>query len=268
MSCSLLRHTLFVFALLVFSAVGVGQTIDEPEKQQEFIEDPFAEIGGQPIPLTQEPENPFALPGDSLEAVEKPETIIPAETTIESVGEKIGPIALPLENLEDAEAVQPKSSEPPTDKGDTEQPTIPAQATFEDKFWEYLQSNAYENWAPAPGQDSDFYEGSSPHGSFLKMYLNRTAAAASDDLPNGSIIVKENYSQADPKDLKAITVMYRSKGYNPEGGDWYWIKYNPDGTVATTSNEVDAKKIFGKVNNCLNCHQQAKGNDFTFFNDK
>lgn len=140
-------------------------------------------------------------------------------------------------------------------------------AAFESKFWEYLKSNAYENWAPVPGKSGDFYLGESPHGAYLKMYLNRAAAGNPDSPPIGSIIVKENYS-VDRSELLAITVMYRSKGYNPKAGDWYWIKYNPDGTVAETPASMGSKKIMGKATNCIECHQGAEGNDLLFFNDK
>jgi hypothetical protein len=30
-------------------------------------------------------------------------------------------------------------------------------------------------------------------------------------------------------ELKAITVMYKIKDYNPADGDWFWVKYSPDG---------------------------------------
>ena len=51
------------------------------------------------------------------------------------------------------------------------------QQSFEARFWSYLQDAKYAHWAPGPGQNGGFYEGQSPHGAFLKMYLNRTAAA-------------------------------------------------------------------------------------------
>ena len=77
------------------------------------------------------------------------------------------------------------------------------------------------------------------------------------------MIIKENYD--DDQSLKAITVMYRSKGYNPAAGDWYWVKYNPDGTTAKSS---DGKKISGAFSSCIECHNGSKGGDYTFFNDK
>jgi len=147
-------------------------------------------------------------------------------------------------------------------------PNYPAapRKSFEARFWDYLKGAKYTNWAPGPGQNGDFYEGSSPHGAHLKMYLNRTAVANSQELPHGSIVIKENYGE-DKKALMAITVMYRVKGYNAEGGDWYWIKYNANGTVATAPPDKGGMQLSGKVKGCISCHGGAEGEDFAFVND-
>jgi hypothetical protein len=139
--------------------------------------------------------------------------------------------------------------------------------TFEQKLWDYLQSAHYKNWAPGPGQNGDFYEGESPHGAFLKIYMNRTAAGYPAEMPNGSVIIKENYG-ADSKTLMAITVMYRSKGYDAEHNDWYWVKYNPDGTVALTPPDKGSRPIAGRFASCIECHSSAQGDDFVFVNDQ
>ncbi|GAB4145745.1 MAG: hypothetical protein Tsb009_18040 [Planctomycetaceae bacterium] len=139
--------------------------------------------------------------------------------------------------------------------------------TFEGRFWNYLQTVYYRNWAPAPGQGADMYPGQSPHGAHLKMYLNRIAAANPKTLPHGSIIIKENYGK-DKKTLMAVTVMYRTKGYDPAHNDWYWVKYNPDGTVARTPPAKGNVPIAGRFKSCIECHSSAKGKDFVFVNDK
>jgi Cytochrome P460 len=138
--------------------------------------------------------------------------------------------------------------------------------TFEAKLWDYLRHEKYTNWAPVPGESEGFSEGESPHGAFLKMYLNRTAAGNPKKLPYGSIVIKENYGP-DQKQLMAVTVMYRAKGFNPDSGDWYWAKYNPDGTVAQAPPEMGSMPIAGKVGGCINCHSGAADDDFAFFND-
>ncbi|MFQ5730493.1 MAG: cytochrome P460 family protein [Planctomycetaceae bacterium] len=139
--------------------------------------------------------------------------------------------------------------------------------SFEAKLWDYLQTIQYRNWAPAAGQGLDAYPGKSPHGAFLKMYLNRVAASNAKSPPYGSIIIKENYGK-DKKTLMAVTVMYRVKGYDAANNDWYWVKYKPDGTVARTPPDKGSKPIAGRFKSCINCHDGAAGDDYYFANDK
>ncbi|QEG20171.1 hypothetical protein [Mariniblastus fucicola] len=151
---------------------------------------------------------------------------------------------------------------------------------FEARFWQFLMGNNYKNWAPAPGQDGDFYSGQVPHGALLKMYINRAAASDVDGLRIGSVVVLENYRS--DRSLKTISVMYRTEGFNPSANDWYWVEYNPDGTVVKESSTgqpqgqsgtamlVSSKstKLLGKSSRCISCHDQAEGSDFAFFNDR
>jgi len=138
--------------------------------------------------------------------------------------------------------------------------------SFESRFWDWLQRVDYTNWAPYPGATANAYPGQSPHGAFLKMYLNRIAAGQPKKLPQGSILVKENYGK-DGETLMAVTVMYRSQGYDPEHYDWYWVKYMPDGSVARTPPEKGSKLIRGRFPSCINCHAGSEGDDFAFVND-
>jgi hypothetical protein len=136
---------------------------------------------------------------------------------------------------------------------------------FDNKLWNYLVRSKYKNWAPVPGKSDAAYPGDSPHGAFLKMFLNRKAAGSPNSLPDGSIVIKENYSPA--RELAAITVMYKTRGYNPKAGDWYWVKYNPDGSVASKSTDKGMMRLSGRVGGCIDCHSAAEGDDFAYFND-
>jgi hypothetical protein len=136
------------------------------------------------------------------------------------------------------------------------------EAPFEERFWNFLQQVQYRNWGPLPGQSDDAYPGNSPHGDKVKLYANRSAAGRPAELPPGSILVKENYDATGEK-LMAITVMYRSKGYAPDGGDWHWTKYEPDGKVST----MKGMRITGRVSMCVECHKSAVGGDYVFAND-
>ncbi len=153
---------------------------------------------------------------------------------------------------------------------------------FEARFWQFLMGNNYKNWAPAPGQDGNFYSGQVPHGALLKMYINRSAAGNVKGLKVGSVVVLENYRS--DRSLKSISVMYRTEGFNPTANDWYWVEYKPDGTVVKeavsdqalqqpsevllASTSAKTTKLMGKSSSCIECHQRAAGSDFAFFNDQ
>lgn len=119
------------------------------------------------------------------------------------------------------------------------------------------KDNDYTKWSLWPGKDK-LYPGKSPHGAFLTSYVNETAAKAIKEksvgmgMPDGSIVVKENYSP--DKKLAAVTVMYKKKGFDPDNGDWFYLKFSPDG-------DIDA---VGKVTGCIGCHTGAKSTDYLF----
>lgn len=120
---------------------------------------------------------------------------------------------------------------------------------------DYLNQSNYQSWQLWPGK-TKLYKGRHPHGAFLTTYVSKGAYAAIEGktggIPNGDFIVKENYTPE--KKLAAVTVMYKQAGYNPEGGDWFWLKYAPDGTVQKE----------GKVGGCIGCHTSVKNNDWLF----
>lgn len=112
----------------------------------------------------------------------------------------------------------------------------------------------YKNWDTWPGK-GEMYKGTEPHGSLLTTYVNDIALESikkMSGMANNSIIIKENY--APNKKLVAVTAMYKVKGYNPDNGDWFWVKYDADFNVL---NE-------GKVKGCLACHGTVTDNDFIF----
>ena len=111
------------------------------------------------------------------------------------------------------------------------------------------------NWDNWPGMHG-MYEGQSPHGAYLKLYVNNIAKKAIEQgvkkMPADAIIVKENYNKQ--KNLVVITPLYKVEGYNPEAGDWFWAKYKKSG-------EIEAE---GKVNSCIECHREVKSYDYLF----
>jgi len=147
---------------------------------------------------------------------------------------------------------------------ETKKPVAATSKSYADKMWSFIKSTRYDQWSPA-GDNGDFRESDMPHGALVKTYMNRSAAGNPDDLPHGSIIIKENFSPE--KKLMAVTLMHRAKGYNPDANDWYWIKFNPDGTTAMMDTPKGKMAIAGKAKGCIECHSGADGDDYLFFND-
>jgi hypothetical protein len=123
-------------------------------------------------------------------------------------------------------------------------------------LWRYItEENPYKDYPRWPGKE-DFYESTMPPGNILKLYINDialdTVVNKGGVFPDGALLIKENYT--DDKELFLITIMYKVKGFNPAGHDWYWIKYKPDGEA----------RLEGKVDPCINCHIGVAGNDYIF----
>ncbi len=129
-------------------------------------------------------------------------------------------------------------------------------------LYNYITNESnYKQWQLWPGT-TQLYPGKPPHGAFLTTYVSDDAfsslEAKEGSLPDGSIIVKENYMP--DKTLAALTVMYKEAGYDPQNNDWFWAKYAPNGTVQAE----------GKIAGCITCHIQPKAqfgnqvNDYVF----
>jgi len=146
----------------------------------------------------------------------------------------------------------------------------PADVEFAAGLWASMQG--YHDWPMA----SDVYPGASPHGSFLRLYYNIVHV---DGAPY-HVIVKDNFGgdgatletvSENPADyLVAVTAMlHREPGYDPDNMDWFWVKYDADGTVS--KNDMDTA-LAGRVAKgmdagCIACHANAGGGDYYFTND-
>ncbi|OHD75533.1 MAG: hypothetical protein A3J97_00555 [Spirochaetes bacterium RIFOXYC1_FULL_54_7] len=121
-------------------------------------------------------------------------------------------------------------------------------------LWQRIKVDAsYDTWSFWPGHDGE-REGQAPHGPYHRIYVNADLIAGlpspTRTAPEGSIIVKENMN-AD-RQVTAITLMAKIKGFNPENGDWFWARYDLEGKSNAS----------GKVNGCINCHAGMRDNDF------
>jgi len=122
------------------------------------------------------------------------------------------------------------------------------------RLWTRIsEEHDYRDYSYWPGHEG-LQPGQAPHGPYHKVFVNPTLYNAlpveDKTVPDGGIIVKENYS-ADEQ-LASLTVMSKVEGYNPEAGNWFWAKYGPDG-------EIQAE---GTPNGCISCHAGMKQNDY------
>ena len=77
---------------------------------------------------------------------------------------------------------------------------------------------------------------------------------ATGPLPQGSVIVAEEYDRADCTGLTGYTLMFKdAPGYNAAAADWHWQRLNDQRDVLED----------GRVQGCINCHAQCNRNDFT-----
>ena len=135
---------------------------------------------------------------------------------------------------------------------DVDSPPLPPDP---DALWAYLIQSKYRTWRQFPDHRG-VQIGNSPHGQLHQVFVNDAGREATGKvLPRGTIIAKDNYNLSQV--LMAVTVMYKVEGYNPEAGDWYWVKYAPDGTA-------DAS---GRVDGCIGCHRARADNDWVQVQD-
>ncbi len=140
-------------------------------------------------------------------------------------------------------------------------------------LWQVLTQTGYAGENAIHGTP---YTGQAPHGAIL----DTLDGVVTVEGKIGAVIVKRNYGGEgvskeavanDPdKYLKAVTVMFKRKGYDPETGDWFWVKYKPDGSLHTNPKGMmlAGKVVKGMPKGCIACHTAASGGDFVFNNDR
>ena len=149
-------------------------------------------------------------------------------------------------------------------RSDPARPTRPqTPEEFYDTFWRYLvkKDAAYNTWK-ALDHEPPKDEVENPHGSVSRTYANEVAAKDPENLPFGSILVREDYD--DKRKRQSISVLYRVKDYDKEHGNWYYLRFTETGTMMKGQ---DTKPLAGKVASCIACHAKAGGKDFVFAND-
>jgi hypothetical protein len=126
-------------------------------------------------------------------------------------------------------------------------------------LWKLMKTeNFYDRWQMWPGTET-LYKGSNPHGALLTTYINsigyEAVAKSEKELPPGTIIAMENYM--DDKTLKAIDVMYNLVPFDPEHGNWFWVKFAPDGKLFKVERDGETLTLVGKIAECIECHSAS-----------
>ena len=126
------------------------------------------------------------------------------------------------------------------------------------EIWDEIQG--YEFWNQSPEFTGIQLNNGSPHGEYVQIWINGIVSeffedtSASDLLPNGSLIVKEGYSDENGSILNNITIMKKLDSYDPSHNNWFWASYNEGGELAGKN---------GKESFCYNCH--ISGKDYILF---
>ena len=89
------------------------------------------------------------------------------------------------------------------------------------------------------------------HGDFVQIWINTSAFEAlsnGEEVPDGGIIVKESFTDAEGTQLENYTVMKKISDYNPDAADWFWANLGGDGSV----------NIAGAPTVCTCCHSSTE----------
>ncbi|MEX2499401.1 MAG: CVNH domain-containing protein [Wenzhouxiangellaceae bacterium] len=154
---------------------------------------------------------------------------------------------------------------------------------------DYLTAGAgdkfrFQDWPLFPGVEPLHGNTATPmHGAFLTITVNDVAKKYLDDVlasgapagkisfPNGSLIVKQNFTLVgeDPESKPWLTVMWKLDGYCHAGfsgagactgGDWFWYLYRFDRFL-----QFNKVPVVGKAQAfCIDCHGPVQKADFSW----
>jgi hypothetical protein len=118
----------------------------------------------------------------------------------------------------------------------------------------------YKVWPTFPENTTLKQSQSHGPGAWVIAYHNDALTQAMTSgtlpLPDGALIVKENYmNQSDPAPM-ALTTMAK------QNGAWYWIESTPAGQVIDDSSGTPYEGP--NVSLCTGCHTQRQSNDWIF----
>jgi hypothetical protein len=146
----------------------------------------------------------------------------------------------------------------------------PEDVAFAEGLWAAM--DGYQSWAIS----SSYYNGASPHGDFIRMYYGLVTVdgkpyhVVAKDNFGGEGATLETVAESPGDYLAAVTVMVqRECGYDAENNDWYWVKYEANGTVGKNNMDMAlaGRVAKGMEMGCIACHRNAGAGDYLFIND-
>lgn len=146
---------------------------------------------------------------------------------------------------------------------------------FANDLWKEM--GEYTKWP----MQSKVYVGQTPHGAFIRMYYSVVSmnekpyhVIAKDNFmgkdAEGNELDLETVAKSPGKYLGAVTVMVqREDGYDLDNNNWFYVKYNADGTIAKNPKDMllAGRVAKGMDMGCIACHTAAMDGDYLFFND-
>lgn len=142
----------------------------------------------------------------------------------------------------------------------------PEDVTYAKALWAALEQ---ERLVGARRLQAVPVKGEQPHGSLQQI----VASTATVDGQERRVVVKANHRGDDLKvgavysnpsaTLAGYAVMAkREAGYDPEHKDWFWVVFNPDGSVLEHQGVAIAGRAdTGDTRGCIGCHVKKGGSD-------
>lgn len=120
----------------------------------------------------------------------------------------------------------------------------------------WLEIDGWEGWDDVAPWTGIQPSSDCTHGPYVEITYNAVAAPAwgEESLPDGSIVVKRGHNAQDGSDpVGFVTVMKKIEGYDPDTGDWFWLRIDDQGNPSSTE--------IGRASFCSGCHS-AGGTDY------
>ena len=130
------------------------------------------------------------------------------------------------------------------ERGGGDTATTDPNATYNEELDGLLEG--YQSW---PQVVAGPVASEAVHGEYVENWLNDEAkavvdAAMGEPMPDGAILVKQGYGDAEGTDLKNLTVMWKTEG------EWFWAKYDSAGELSTSGFALEG---------CVACHEGDPG---------